>query len=1068
VRQAGLRHNRIMLRTSAFLTLILSVMVPAFAAPGDLDPSYGDGGIARFGLRTSDDRQDAAALLPDGRVISAGTTEIGSLRRELAVARHLGDGSLDPSFGASGIRVRPVEGATWWMVRAAFAEGERVVLVGGCSRDHDDENGYCVARLLADGSADPGFGMGGLVFLPSPLFGGHAAAREAGGKLLIGFGVDFGTYELHRLLPDGSVDPAFGEGGKVRLSAGVPSAIGLQPDGGIVVHSNWSFGISVARFHPNGALDSAFGGTGTGFRTVTVGSAPMDVQPDGKILFAGCSSSTGLRMLRLTASGLDDNTFGLSGIREPGVLPCMSAIAIQPDGKIVLSGRETKEDHQSFARLDASGMLDASFGLGGRASAPIGPFESYSSTGTLMLRPDGRIVAGIQPGKDFGLVSLSPGGSLDLAFGTNGLARTDLGVGSADTLLRARPSPGGGAVVLVADRGVVRLSAAGTVDGILEPDPLRPTGFVGVHFEDLDVQADGRIVVSGWGGNNTAERPPMVGRIHPDGRLDDDFGDGGWRTLGTQSGWTNFAQVLPSGAVGVAGYQAGGFIARLTSAGQPDPGFGSNGGLSAPSEALGPFAAASDSTWIVAGSRYDGRYRLVVSRTVDGDLDPTFGVAGRYVGSDHGDISQNITNIDPRAVLLRPDGRMVVAAALTEELGSVGPGSLACRSGFRGTERSWIALTGLTAGGTLDPSFAGGQPLITRLGWGDVLLHSAAMDGEGRILVSGMRIVTRSPCTFHAFVARLTPQGALDAGFGIHGVRELGETSSHFGGSDLIVLPDGRIRAFAQIDIPQTPFASFMLQGGGPLAPAAPAGDLDGDGIPDAVEGAENRDRAIRDNDVFASERLFAMQQYRDFLAREGDAGGITHWSGQISAGAVSRARVIESFLGSLEFEGAIAPVARLYFAYFLRIPDYEGLDFWINRFRGGNALDGISSAFASSPEFASRYGSLDNGAFVTRVYQNVLGRAPDAGGLAFWKDRLDRNEMTRGQVMLGFSESTEYRATSSSSVYVTMLYFGMLRRSPDPAGFDFWVRHRDAGNSGLALIDGFLDAPEYRARFLR
>src|SRR6185436_4616992 len=112
---------------------------------------------------------------------------------------------------------------------------------------------------------------------------------------------------------------------------------------------------------------------------------------------------------------------------------------------------------------------------------------------------------------------------------------------------------------------------------------------------------------------------------------------------------------------------------------------------------------------------------------------------------------------------------------------------------------------------------------------------------------------------------------------------------------------------------------------------------------------------------------------------------------------------------------------------------------------------------FAGSPEFQSTYGALNNGQFVDLVYQNVLGRPPDAGGRAYWKGQLDASKMTRGQVMLGFSESPEYRSASESMVYVTMMYFGMLRRAPDQAGFDYWVGYRNGGNTGLALIGQFL-----------
>jgi len=266
-----------------------------------------------------------------------------------------------------------------------------------------------------------------------------------------------------------------------------------------------------------------------------------------------------------------------------------------------------------------------------------------------------------------------------------------------------------------------------------------------------------------------------------------------------------------------------------------------------------------------------------------------------------------------------------------------------------------------------------------------------------------------------------------------------------------------------------TSSASFFV--GVPIQALDPMGDMDDDGIPNAIEVVEDRDPFDKDNEIFAASadgaRWFGMQQYRDFLAREGEAPGINFWAGQINAGALSRGQVIESFFSSPEFQETIAPVARLYFAYFLRIPDYDGLNYWIRYYRAGMSLSAISDLFAQSVEFRSMYGSLDNAAFVSLLYQNVLGRAPDAFGLTFWKGELDAGTLTRGQVMLGFSESREYKAFVANEVYVTMTYVGMLRRAPDADGFRFWVGYRDSGNSGLALIDGFLSSAEYRGRFL-
>ena len=123
--------------------------------------------------------------------------------------------------------------------------------------------------------------------------------------------------------------------------------------------------------------------------------------------------------------------------------------------------------------------------------------------------------------------------------------------------------------------------------------------------------------------------------------------------------------------------------------------------------------------------------------------------------------------------------------------------------------------------------------------------------------------------------------------------------------------------------------------------------------------------------------------------------------------------------------------------------------------------------AFASSPEFIATYGSLNNSDFVTLVYQNVLGRAPDGAGLAYWVAQLNGGFMTRGQVMVGFSESPEYQGSSYNRVFVTMIYYGMLRRVPEQFGFNYWVAALNAGASALDLINAFLVAPEYHGRFL-
>lgn len=130
----------------------------------------------------------------------------------------------------------------------------------------------------------------------------------------------------------------------------------------------------------------------------------------------------------------------------------------------------------------------------------------------------------------------------------------------------------------------------------------------------------------------------------------------------------------------------------------------------------------------------------------------------------------------------------------------------------------------------------------------------------------------------------------------------------------------------------------------------------------------------------------------------------------------------------------------RLYLAYFLRQPEPGGLRYWVARLDGGTPLVEVSEFFARSPEFINRYGALGNGAFVDLVYRNVLERTADPSGRAYWLAALDRGTSTRGEVMVGFSESPEFvrKTGTTPPVVATPLgrpSVGLLPSSPNVAG---------------------------------
>ncbi|GGK43734.1 DUF4214 domain-containing protein [Salinarimonas ramus] len=135
-----------------------------------------------------------------------------------------------------------------------------------------------------------------------------------------------------------------------------------------------------------------------------------------------------------------------------------------------------------------------------------------------------------------------------------------------------------------------------------------------------------------------------------------------------------------------------------------------------------------------------------------------------------------------------------------------------------------------------------------------------------------------------------------------------------------------------------------------------------------------------------------------------------------VEAGSVERVQFIDgqgAFVRTLAFDTGAGENAgsayRVYQAAFDRTPDNDGLKFWIDRADGGTSLIDIAAGFVASAEFQSIYGANPTSAqFVGRLYQNVLGREGEAGGVAFWTNELNTGARSQAQVLADFAESPE------------------------------------------------------------
>ncbi len=217
----------------------------------------------------------------------------------------------------------------------------------------------------------------------------------------------------------------------------------------------------------------------------------------------------------------------------------------------------------------------------------------------------------------------------------------------------------------------------------------------------------------------------------------------------------------------------------------------------------------------------------------------------------------------------------------------------------------------------------------------------------------------------------------------------------------------------------------------------------------------------------FASWSAFVERQYLDVVDRLPSASERSSWVNQLTAGTKQGFDLVDELRRSAENTANVDPAVRLYAAFLGRIPDRAGLEFWLDRRRSGAwTLNRMADHFAGSSEFRSRYGALSNRAFVSRIYTDVLGRSADPAGVAFWTAQLDQRRRSRGAVMVGFSDSGEYRRKQHEFVDAVVAHVFLLGRSPTTTEVDEWSTAQRELQSQKLLLMTLLDSAEYQARF--
>jgi lysophospholipase L1-like esterase len=266
---------------------------------------------------------------------------------------------------------------------------------------------------------------------------------------------------------------------------------------------------------------------------------------------------------------------------------------------------------------------------------------------------------------------------------------------------------------------------------------------------------------------------------------------------------------------------------------------------------------------------------------------------------------------------------------------------------------------------------------------------------------------------------------------------------------------------------PPAPFGSpvLVVDGLSATPPAPPAGEVVRFTVAALNQKGSSGPSAPSQATVapFASLAAFVDRQYRDFVGRAPTTAELLTAVDALDTGTETPAAFVERLRSGTWFDGAYGPAIRLYRAYFLRLPDPSGLDYWANRRREGRTLAKISLQFSQSSEFLRRYGSLTNAQFIDQIYTNVFGRAPDPSGRDFYLRRL-ADGWNRGQVVLQFSESSEYKRLTAGLVTVIEYERAMRAKAPSQATVDAGLVTYGTGGAS-AVFDQIVASASYRGR---
>lgn len=390
------------MRALATLALVgLLASSSALAAPGDVDTSFGTGGVTSTAAGPWSMAYDVVEQ-PDGKLVVAGaafdSTAFGNAK--FAVTRYLPNGTLDTLFGTNGVADTVVSPSSCCDIlyteatAVALQADGKILVAGQAFVDGAPTLDAGLVRYDSTGALDPTFGTGGILLEPiGSSF--EALAVQADGRILAG-----GTGILARYHPDGSHDLTFGFGG-VATTADIRDMV-LLPGGSIItVGASGTPGptgtsdAQIMKFDSAGSLDLTFGSAGivtTDFGTVEVARA-VAIAPNGDIVVGGgplhldpFEQFFGF-LGRYDSSGNQDT--GFAGTGTPGLATPISDVATLSDGRILVAGSMF---YDFFGYPVGTGFLLDGYLADGSPDPAFAAPNTLTSIESMLVLPSSKVV----------------------------------------------------------------------------------------------------------------------------------------------------------------------------------------------------------------------------------------------------------------------------------------------------------------------------------------------------------------------------------------------------------------------------------------------------------------------------------------------------------------------------------------------------------------------------------------------------------------------------------------------------------------------------------------------------